>query len=96
MLLRLRFKCTCFVCTTGWHPKYDTVVLSEDISYQIGVKPSNMSSRELHKLSRSQIQELEKKAIECLLRYQTVHPVNDTIIVQNSLQLMWNVLAARY
>lgn len=93
---RFHFKCTCWVCTTGWDPKKDDVDLSKDILYQIGVRPSHMSTKELRQLSRSQIQEIEKKAIECLLRYESVHPINDTIIVQNSLQLMWNVLASRY
>ncbi|XP_031628272.1 SET and MYND domain-containing protein 4-like [Contarinia nasturtii] len=94
--LRYHFECECMLCTNDdWSPLTDEVDFSDDPLYTIGMKPFCMTVKELRKLSRSQIQQYEKNAIDFLVKYGRFHPVNDTMGMQNTLLIMWNVLAAR-
>ncbi|XP_055298565.1 SET and MYND domain-containing protein 4-like [Sitodiplosis mosellana] len=94
---RYHFKCECFLCTSElWTPLTNEVNLSRDPLYEFGLQPSAMTIKRFRKLTRSEVLSYEKKAIEFLEKYDRFHPVNDTIVMQNNLQIMWNVLASRY
>lgn len=78
-----------------WEPLVNEVDLSDDPVYNDAIKPGTMTVNAIRKLSNNEITKHEKRAIEFLEKYDRFHPVNDTICMQDTLRLMWNILAMR-
>lgn len=90
------FDCECLVCT---NPKRSALISKIEFSanplFKEAVQPLLMTVQEFRQLSRCQIGNYEKKAIEFLEKYNEFHPIFDTACMQANLRIMWSVLASR-
>lgn len=94
---RYHFKCDCFICSNSiWSQLAGAVDCTQDILYVKAIEPIFMTAQEVRDLSSEQIENYEKKSIEFLEKYDTIHPVNDTIAIQKTLQIMWALLASKF
>lgn len=94
---RYHFKCECFTCSNEiWSQLAGAVNCTQDTLYIKAIELVFMTAHEVRNLSREQIDNYEAKAIEFLEKYDTIHPVNDTIAIQKTLQIVWVLLASRF
>lgn len=94
---RYHFKCECFTCSNEiWSHLAGAVNCTQDILYINAIEPIFMTAQEVRNLPKDRIESYEAKAIEFLEKYDTIHPVNDTIAMQKTLQIVWILLASRF
>lgn len=94
---RYQFKCECFTCSNKiWSQLASAVNCSQDKLYVEAIKPLFMTAREIRMMSKVQLLSYEQKAIEFLHKYDTIHPVNDTIAIKKTLQILWILLASKF
>lgn len=94
---RYHFKCECFTCSNQiWSQLAGAVNCTQDTLYIKAIEPIFMTAQEVRGLSREEIDNYEAKAIEFLEKYDTIHPVNDTIAMQKTLQIIWILLASKF
>ncbi|XP_031623121.1 SET and MYND domain-containing protein 4-like [Contarinia nasturtii] len=94
---RYQFKCECFTCSNViWCQLTSAVNCSQDKLYADAIKPIFMTAQEIRHLPRNQLLSYEQKAIEFLCKYDTIHPVNDTIAIEKTLQILWILLASKF
>lgn len=94
---RYRFKCECFICSNQiWSHLTGGINCTQDPLYQEAIESIFLTSEEFRKLPRERMEHFEGKAIDFLNKFDTIHPVNDTITIQKTLQIIWILLASRF
>lgn len=92
---RYHVKCECyFCCRDMWSPIVDRFNLREDPLWKDGIAPIFMEVAEFRQLSLEIIETHEQNTIEFLQKYANQRQIRDNISMQESLQVMWNVIAS--
>lgn len=94
---RYQFKCECFICSNQiWSHLTGGINCTQDSLYQEAIESIFLTSEEFRKLPRERMEHFEGKAVDFLNKYDTIHPVNDTITIQKTLTIVWILLASRF
>lgn len=85
----------CFVqIRFAYHPKKK--LKTKNPLFIDGNKVFSMKAKEFRKLSPEAIEHLEKSAIKFLAKYGRFHPIEETYVMQNTLQIIWHLLSSRF
>lgn len=77
-----------------WSSLLEDLRFRQDPLWTIATEPMRMSIKEIRQLPQDRIQTYERMAIEFLHKYERLHPIYDTVLVQHGLVLMWRALAS--
>lgn len=94
---RYQFKCECFVCSNQiWSHLTGGINCTQDPLYQEAIEAILFTPHQFRQMPRERIEYFENKSIEFLEKYDTIHPINDTITIQKALIIVWVLLSSKF
>lgn len=91
------FKCKCLLCSNEyWSILALGINCRMDPLYNDAIMPFFMTMKEFRELPSEEIDKYERAAIDFLEKFDSIHPVNDTIAMQKVLECVWTLLARKF
>lgn len=88
-------KCGCIMCENeNWSP-FCGGYLSKSPMYERGIEPTWMELDEIRNLTPDKVLSYERDGANFLEKYDRYHPVQDTMMMQHNLHMLWNTFASR-
>lgn len=68
---------------------------SKNPMYERGIEPTWMDLDEIRNLTPDKVLSYERDGANFLEKYDRYHPVQDTMMMQHNLHMLWNTFASR-
>lgn len=94
---RYHFQCECLLCSDKLCiPSKEELNFTKSQLFIDAHAVFSMKAEEFRKLPQVAIENHEKNVIKFLEKYGRFHPINETFVMQQALQIMWYLLSSRF